>query len=418
MLKLAIKNLFRNRWRTALTLGGIAVAVALMVWSHCLMDGMRAQMIAGATGVNLGQAQIHTSGYIERPSIYEHFADEGELFSQLESLSGVKGVAPRVHVFGLIGHETESVVAAISGINPVREAQVTSIHEGIVEGRWLSDVPQPSTEPREVVLGKMLADQLSVSPGDELVLFASAADGSLGNELLVVSGVFRSGNSVLDRTGVMMHIADVQYFAALDGRFHEIAVGSDDFENAGSLVEAINGFLSLEENELVARSWQQLAPEVGNMLEMNDAGTWFMYFFIYIIVALGIVNTQRMSTLERYREFGVLLALGLRQGSLGFMIFLETMLLTLLGAAIGVAVGGYLGFHHSQVGLDLNLISDGATGFSIMGVTFSDRLLFVFSMEAVFKPVVVVILTATVASLWPVISSMRIDARTAISGRK
>ena len=414
--KVAIRNLARNRWRTFLTMGGIAIATALLVWMVALMDGMVIQMIEAATEVELGQISIQTVDYAERPSIYDSFAYDEEQLERIEGVADVKGAAPRVRAFGLIGHERRSQVANVVGVDPVREAQTTLLDDAIIEGEWLSSEPEEYPAPREVVLGEGFARQLEVSVGDELVMFVGAADGSLGNELLRVVGIVRTGAMVTDKLGAYMPLADLQYSASLEGRLHEIAITVDDFMNAPQMVSEVEAAAFAEEGALEVRAWQEIIPELSQMIDVNDKSIWFMFLIVYFVVALGIVNAQRMSALERRREFGVLMAVGLKPRLMGQMIMLETIALTLVGAAVGAALGAALAYYHQVHGLNLAALSDQDT-FSYMGVSFDGVMYCLMTPKAIWQPVSTVLIVSVVCGLWPAIKSARLNAPQAISGR-
>ena len=210
-LKLGLRNLFRNRWRSGLTLAAVAVAVGLMVWTLGFYEGWIQQMVRGATAVETTQAQIQTAGYIESPRVYRTFTMDSSRLATLRQLPGVQAVTPRVELAGLLGNEQRSQVARFKGVDPRLEAEATPVTDGIVEGRWLAESPPDYPAPREIVLGEGVAQQLRVGVGAELVVFLEAADGSLGNELLEVVGIVRTQNTEIDRLTGYMHIEDARW---------------------------------------------------------------------------------------------------------------------------------------------------------------------------------------------------------------
>ncbi|MBN1945772.1 MAG: ABC transporter permease [Bradymonadales bacterium] len=418
--RMAMKNLFRNRWRSALVMAGVGMATALLCWLISFIDGWAAGMIRGATSVQVGQVQVHSMEYVDRPTLYHHFAQDTALEREIEQIPGVGAIAPRCYAAGLIGHEADSIIARIVGVDPEREALATVITAGIVQGRWLSLQPTPLSMPTEVVLGELLATQLGVSVGSELVLFLQAADGALGNELVRVTGIIRTGNNQVDRQTVYMPLSALQYIAALDGRLHELALHVEDSSKARSIAEQIAGRLDLDRpghpDELVVQSWQELMPEIAVMVELLDRSAGLWLFIVYLIVALGIFNAQRMSALERRREFGVLMALGLTPRQLGRVIITETMLLAVIGSLAGLVLGVALSAFHARFGLDLSAFSDQGT-VSLMGISFTGRMYTSPSMRMVMIPLVWVVVMSLVCGIGPGVRSSRLDIPQAISGR-
>lgn len=425
-LKLGLRNLRRNRWRSGLTLAAVAVAVALMIWMLALYEGWIEEMVRGSTAVETGQVQVHTAAYIESPRIYESFPLDGDLLARVRAVAGVDAVSPRVRAYGLVGNEQRSQVARIVGVDPAAEAAATPIERAVVAGRWLSAEPAPDGAPREVVLGEGLAQQLRVAVGDELVVFLEAADGSLGNELLDVVGIVRTANTQVDRLTAYLHLRDAQFVAALDGRVHELMLRAEEMhaarELAAAVAEAIGAFAGdpegagLDPSTLVARSWQEVMPTLHQTILLFRNSYAIVYLLIYLVAAIGIVNTARMSALERRREFGVMLAIGMRPRRMFRTIVVETVVLGLVGALIGVAIGLPLSWYHATAGLDMSMFTD-AGSFSFMGVAFSERMRFVITAANVIRPVVVMLVVALLSGLWPAVRAARIDPAPTIAGR-
>ncbi len=425
--KLGLRNLTRNRWRSGLTLAAVAVAVGLMVWTLAMYEGWINEMVRGATAVETGQVQIHTAAYVENPRVYEAFTPDPAMLRRIMAVRDVQAISPRVKAVGLIGNEQRSQVVQIKGVDPQLEAAATPIRDAIVAGRWLSDDPAPYPAPREVVLGKGVAQQLGVAPGDTLVVFLEASDGSLGNDLLQVVGVVRTANTQVDRMAAYMHLKDAQYLTALGDQVQELAIRTtnvDDAEaTADSVAAAIGAYAgtpgkdsALKGSTLVVQSWQQIMPSVYEMILLFRRSYWVMYLLVYLVAAVGILNTQRMSAAERKREFGVMMAIGMRPRRMFRTLVVETAVLGLVGAAIG-ALGGYLlSLYYAKAGFDMSVFTTEAT-FSYMGVAFSDKLYFVLRPSFIIEPVIFMLLVAMVSGLWPAIKAARIDPAPTIAGR-
>jgi ABC-type lipoprotein release transport system permease subunit len=418
ILRLALRNLLRNRWRTLLTAGGITLSVAVMVWMLGLMDGLISEMARGATVVDSGQVLVQTEDYVDEAASYKAFEYDPEVVDEIVSVDGVVGASPRVRMYGLLGNEKRSQVAQIIGVDAQRESNATPVDEGILKGRWLSKSPEPPPAAREVVLGEGLFKRLDIELGAELVVFLEASDGSLGNELLKVVGVVKTGDARIDRTGAYVHLDDAQYIGALDGRAHEIAVTTETPNNASDVrrrvVPVIEGLEA--ESEVVARTWQEVKPSMAKMIETADLSYLFLYVIVYLVAALGILNTQRMSALERRREFGVMMAIGVTPGLLFWIVVVETIVLAALGGTAGALIGAGVTYWMEVVGLDMSLFGSGAD-FSMMGVSFSDRLYAQLSLGTVLEPLLVLIGTSIIVGLFPAIQAVRTDITTAISGR-
>lgn len=408
--KLAWRNLERNKWRSGLSIAGVSVAVALLVWTLAYMEGFVAELIRGATNTELGQVQVHLPEYVERPQIFHSWALVDEKRAQVEELDGVVAIAPRVRAFGIIGHEKRSLVAQVTGVVPDQEKKVSLIAEALVQGEWFDERVEGRTD---AVIGIGLAKQLGIEAGDELVLLLEAADGSMGNELLHVLGVVETRNQKVDRSAVYMRLEDVQFVAAIDGEVHELAVRVADVLEADLVAQEIQNTLG---EELRVRSWRQILPEISQMLDMTEKSDLVMYFMVYLIVAFGLFNSQRMSALERVREFGVMRALGVTPSQLGGIVFLETVWMTAIGAGIGVLLGGAVSYYHMVHGLDLSMFGDNVS-FDMMGVSFSNMLKFQVTPRVLLRPVLFLMPVVFICGLYPAWMVSRLDITRSISGR-
>jgi ABC-type lipoprotein release transport system permease subunit len=426
-VKLALRNLLRNRWRSGLTLAAVAVAVGLMVWSIGMYDGWIEEMIRGTTSVETGQIQIHTAEYVENPRVYESFPADSALLGRIGSVGGVTAVSARVLAYGLIGNEDRSQVARILGVDPEAEGAATPIRDAVVRGRWLSPRPADYPAPREVVLGEGLAQQLRISVGDELVVFLEAADGSLGNDVLQVVGIVKTGNTELDRLAAYLHLADAQYLTALGDQVHEVMMRTAELDAAPAIADSVAAAIGarlgapardevVEPSTLVVQPWQEIVPWLNQMIVLFERSYAFMYLLVYLVAAVGILNTARMSALERRREFGVMLAIGMRPFRMFRTIVVETVVLGLVGSLIGGTLGFLLSWYYATAGFDMGVFADTAT-FSYMGVAFSERIYFVVTPMTVIQPIMVMLVVAALSGLWPAVRAARIVPAPTIAGR-
>ncbi len=421
MLKLALRNLSRNRWRSGLTAGGIAVATAMLIWTEGMNEAFLSEMASSVTAVELADAQIHAGDYIEERSIFHTFDEDVAPIERLRALPAIEAAAPRVLLFGLIGNEQRSRVGRLTGVDPAMELEATRVGRSITKGRWLADRPAGEGEPRECVLGRTLAGELDAAIGSELVLFLQAADGSLGNDLLEVVGIARTGNSMLDRAAVYLHIEDTQFLGALEGRWHEVALRLDPKNPSAEALTPVRALLdagAAAPDEIVLRHWSEIVPDLADMIELSKRSIWILYGILYFLAGLGIFNTQRMSAFERRREFGVLLAIGVTPRRMAGLIVLETICLAAIGGLAGVALGSAITWYHSAYGLNMGAFtSTGDGSFSYLGVDFAPRLFFRLTPRMAIIPWAILFVVGLICGLWPALKSARIDAVRAIAGR-
>ncbi len=414
-IRLATRNVLRNRWRSGLTISGIAVSVAISIWFAHMMNAMLDEMVASMTGSEIGEVQVTSEAYVEESNLFNAMRTEDAQLERLRALNEVGALSARLQAFGLIGDEKNSQVARILGVYPGDEAKVSQLDTKLESGAWLSERTQVWPEAAEVVLGKLLAKQLKVKPGDTLALFTNGADGSLGNDKLVVKGVVSTGTSALDRMGVWMHIERSQELTALDGRMHLVVIKGSRGTELDALSEAVAGVVG---SRGATRTWREVVPSLHATIEVSKGSMAIIYFIIFLIAALGVLNTQRMSALERRREFGVLIAIGTTPMRLARQVMNEALVLTALGGLLGMLLGALSVYYNQVNGLDFVAMQGGEGGqdMNYMGVALGT---FYFNLKLVdvLTPTAIMMAVGFVCGLWPAYTSSRTDAPRAIAGR-
>ncbi|MEZ4269360.1 MAG: ABC transporter permease [Myxococcota bacterium] len=422
-LRLAARNLLRNRWRTGLTVCGIAAAVGLLIWINGFMDAYLGEMATATVRSRLGHVQVTTADYVDKPTLFNGIPDSDGVIATLAATPGVDVAAPRVVAFGLIGHERRSAPAQLLGVDRDREAALTGVEQQLVSGTWLTANPAEPPAAREAVLAQGLADQLGVAIGDELVVFLQGADGSLGNDVLKIVGVAKLGDSGMNRMTVYMNRADVAWLTALEGTVHEVSLflepGADPAAVAADVTKRLAARPAAADGPALAvRPWKAIVPELADILELSSSANGIFYFVIFIVAGLGIFNTQRMTVLERRREMGVLLAIGLTPSRLAAVVLTEAGLVSALGAFVGVVTGGALAYYHHVHGLSLGAFtSTGDGSFDYMGVTIRGRIFYEFNWQMLAEPAVALVVVGLICGLIPAMKAARLTMVTAISGR-
>jgi ABC-type lipoprotein release transport system permease subunit len=331
--------------------------------------------------------------------------DAAALLARLESVEGVDAAAPRAIGFGLVSTGPRSAGAQLLGVDPVREAAVTRLLGAVVDGEGLAGAP-----PQAVLLGKTLADDLGARVGDELAVVTQAADGSLGNELLHVRGLVRTGLVPLDRGLAIMGLADLQALMALGpGRLHEIALRIDDPEQASAVATRLPLPARLR-----ASSWETLAPALVEYVGLVRGWSWVMVVIVGLFAAFGVLNTMLMAVFERTHEIGMLASLGVRPVQVLVMVLAETVCLAAVGLVLGTGLGGLGMAYFAWHGWDL---SRWAEGLTVAGVLVDPVLRAVFSWRSAPSAALVLGGILTLAGLLPAARAARMKPVEALAAR-
>ncbi len=404
VFRLGWRNLWRNRRRSALTVGSIAVAFATLVVVVGLVEGAARQLLANGTRTMLGQIQIHAETYLPDRSLHDTIgaaqgADVATLIARVESLADAKA-APRVFGFGLLSTGRRSAGAQLVGIDPVREARVSTLQQALVHRSGLM-----GAAPMSVVLGQLLADELGADIGAEVAVVTQAADGSMGNELLHVVGILRTGLMTADRALALMAIDDLQALLVLPGgRIHEVAVSISDIEAAESVATQLTDALR-EPAHLRVQSWRTLAPQLGDYLALTRSSNWMLFLIVGTFAAFGVLNTMLMAVFERTHELGVLASMGLRPLQILATIVAESVCLALVGLVGGLALGALGMWYFSHFGWDLTRWTEGVT---IAGVLFDPILRSAWNWSATAQAALTLAVVTVVAGLIPAVRAARL----------
>jgi ABC-type lipoprotein release transport system permease subunit len=400
MLKIALRNVFRQKRRSILTVltmfGGFTLAAFSIGWT----DGTYNRVIDMFTRNRLGHIQIHREGYLDRPSIYKTIDDYERVGRAVDRNGGVDSWAPRLYAAGLasVGEKTSAV--RIIGIDPLMEVSSTRFDRKIVSGRSLS-----TTAAGETAIGEGLADLLDAKAGDTLVVVSQAADGSIANDLYIITGLVSTGDPLTDRMSMYLHLADAQELFVLDGRIHEIAVVLTDIEAVDLTVPVMQS--DIDDDDLVVAGWKDFAREFYKAMEVDRQGGWIMLFIVALVVAVGVLNTVLMTVLERRREYGLLRAVGTRPGQLFRLVLLEVLVMAIVSIILGCGAGYLLNYALSIHGVPV----PGET-LTYGGMVF-DRMYTEVNAQSFYIPAVCVLLTALIVSIVPALRAARVaPART------
>jgi ABC-type lipoprotein release transport system permease subunit len=353
LLQLAWRNLWRNYRRTFITMAAIAVGYAMLMFVACLMAGLRWQMIENGTRLLLSQIQVHDPGYypdrpIEKTLGGKNGTDIAALLSAITDDPRVQAAAPRVYGYGMVSAADRSYGVELLGIDPDRERKVTALHHQMVKGSYLTEGMS-----KTLAIGDKLASTIRVQVGSEIVLLTQAADGSMGNDLYTVGGIFHTGLDDMDRSLVVMPVSSLQDLLHLPPRrIHEVGVKLYDIAGATAVAADLATRLGKTLSVRVM-PWPELAPDLADYVQFNRGVTFVLFFIFFLLAVIGIMNTMLMAVFERTREFGMLMALGMRPAQVIGLILAEAGGLACASLILGGAIGALLLWYLQAHGLDL-----------------------------------------------------------------
>jgi ABC-type lipoprotein release transport system permease subunit len=412
--RIAWRNLWRNRRRTLITAGALAFGFLGSVVMIGMSDGFTAQMVDNGTGVLTGQVQVHAAGFRAERSLYETIggpggADVPALLAAADATPGITAAAPRVYGGGIVsaGDATEAVV--LFGVDPAREVRVSRILRAMVRGR------APAEGAREMAVGTELARRLGVAPGARVVVVAPAADGSMGNDLFTVTGVFRSGLGDLDASFAVLPIGALQTLLGLDpGRIHEVAAATALPATAAAAATRLAHRLAPARLDIEVVPWTVFSPEIAAYEQLVVSFNWVIVAIIFVFAIFGVANTMLMGTFERRREFAVVRALGTVRSGVALTVLFEGLALGLLSLVAGAILTAPLLAWLHRAPLDLTaLVGD----MEFAGALVRPVLRVEYSVAAPLMSATGLLVTAVLAALYPALRAVRVPPADALAGR-
>ncbi len=328
LLRLAWRNIWRNKRRTAITAASILFAVLFATFMEAIQKGAWDHMISSVVNYYYGYVQVHEEGYWEEQSINKAFALADSLEQLKEEVPEIKEVLPRIESFALASTGKHTSGVMVVGIDPEREDEMTNLKSRILEGRYLEAQEQAA------LVAEGVADKLELSVGDTIVLISQGYHGVNAAGKYVIKGLVDFGSPELNKQMVYLPLSVAQYFYGASGLVTSLALKLEEQDDIEPAMKALYNRLDTTTYEVM--DWEEMLPDLVEAKAMDSAGNVIIYFILYLIIAFGIFGTILMMTKEREYEFGVLISIGMHRWQLGLTVWMEVIMLGLLGAFLGI----------------------------------------------------------------------------------
>ncbi|MCP4430208.1 MAG: ABC transporter permease [Gammaproteobacteria bacterium] len=316
----------------------------LLIFAMSLQFGSYDMMINNSLQAFSGHLQLQHEAYLDNPKMRYTQPDIASRAQQLRDELDLPNIAARAMGFALASSQDRSYGLQILGVQAEFEPMVSTIPGLIKQGRYLQ-----KTSFDEIVIGAVLARNLKVGIGDEITFLGSGLDNSFAAGVVRVVGIFETGMAELDRNMAQISLSYFDDSFAMQGKGHSITIRAAHIDQVNRLQTSAQTLIA-DKSNLVLRHWDELQPGLRQAIQADMVSNWFMYAILIVLVAFSVLNTQLMSVLERTREFGVMMALGLKPGNLSRLVITETGLMSCLGLLCGVLIGFIFTWYLSRVG--------------------------------------------------------------------
>lgn len=391
---MAWRNVWRNRRRSLITIGAMTLSLTVLILYTSLIEGYLFDLENSILDLEVGDFQIHRTGYLEKPSIHERIEDAESILTVLKANGFPSG--SRLQGGGLVAAGDSSAGALLKGIKAETDLGVSQISQHVGTGQWLSD-----EDPKGVVLGRRLARTIDAGIGDELIALGQAADGSLANDIFYIRGILMGVSDETDRSGVYVLEDEFREFFAVPNGVHEIIARKPKNIELDSAKEKIQTLLP----GLEVRSWKELMPTLASLMESTQGVILIMFIVFYIVVAILILNATLMAVFERIKEFGVMKALGLSPVFVLSLILIESGIQVALSILIGISASIPGLYYLTEVGIDTGSLA----GMPMMGIAMASEWRGMITPYVILGPVVTLTVMALLASIYPAVKAARIS---------
>lgn len=395
---LSWRNLWRHRRRTWLTVGAMVFCNALLVFLIAVQLGSYRMMIDSSLSAFTGHLQVQHRGYLDEQKMHQTVPGVAALAGRVRGHGQVVAASARAVAYALASSEQRSHGIQITGVQPATEPGVSTYPGLVSRGRYLGEAGAA-----EIVIGATLARNLKLDIGDELTFLGSGRDGSIAAGVAAVVGIVESGIPDIDRGVAQVPLTYFQQAFAMGDSGHSVVARLRDLDQAEAVAASLGEMLPTGE-DLVVLDWNTLQPGLREAIQTDMVSAWFMYAVLIVLVALSVLNTQLMSVLERTREFGVMLALGMRPGRLGRLVALETLFMALLGLVLGVILGTAVVLYFSHAGFSYPGMAEAAARFNLPPRIYPQ----VSALSLLWGPLIV-FLGALLASVYPALKLLRVQ---------
>ena len=393
ILKLAWRNIWRNKRRTYITMASIFFAVLLSAFMVSFQKGAWDRMIDNVVSYYLGYVQVHQAGYWNEQSIDKAFYPP----AGLEALD--LRIVPRLESFALASHENYTTGVMAVGVDPVREDAMTGLSGRLTSGRYFK------VGDEAVIIAEGVAKNMKLGIGDTLVLISQGYRGVNAAGKYPIAGIAHFPSPDLNKRMVYLPLEVAQRFYGAEELVTTLALDLRSKNEVPRAVKTLQDALPAEEYEVM--DWKQLMPDLIKAQEIDAAGAYLMLFVLYLIITFGIYGTILMMTKERAYEFGVLISIGMGRLKLGAIVWTEIAMLGLMGAIAGIVGAIPLVFYFYVKPIDFSNYADGMDdlyakwGFDpIFPTTFESG---IFVAQAL-----VVLLITSILALYPLIKIARL----------
>ena len=401
LIQLAWRNVWRNKRRTIITVSSIFFAVLLALFMRSMQLGSYENMIRNSVELYSGYIQVHRAGYWQDKSINNLLEVTDSLRSVINSTPNVDFYISRLETFVLAASNDISKGVMVIGTSPVEEDRMTKLADKVVAGKYM----HPDT--RGVMVAEGLAEYLQLKVNDTIVMIGQGYHGANAVNQYPVKAIVRFSNPQQNDNTIYAPLRLMQEFTSAPGLCTALVLSIDNLKKQDQIKQHLTSSIG---SQYEVMDWQEMQPELVQLIQSDNAGGVILLGILYMVIAFGIFGTVMMMSIERRREFGVMIAVGMQKTALSTLVVLETLIIGFLGLAISLVMGILLliyMYHHP-----IPMTGNAALAMKEMGI----EPLLPFSLEPVIftSQMLAIILIVLICLVYPLSNIARLNPISAL----
>lgn len=407
ILQISWKNVWRSKARSLVIISAITIGLLGGIFSYALMLGGSMQRVDSAIKNETANLQLHNPAYLLEEDIKNTIENPQEYIDYLKQIPEVMGISDRLKSSAMISTAYASSGVLINGVYPDKEIKTTKLSESILYGNYLKQSDQIP-----IVIGNKLAKKLNAEVGDKLILAAPGLDGDVSYGAYILKGIYDTENKMFDGIQVFIKKSDLANLVGVqETSTSEIAVSLFDSEQNEAIIQKLQANFKekIDQKSIVIRGWKEIDPMLGMMVDSMSFFGWIFVGIILVALIFGIVNTMLMVVLERVREIGMLMAIGMNKARVFAMIMWETIFLSFTGGILGMLFS--LGFisYFKTYGLNLSVVAKGMNSLGFSSIIYPEA-----PLSFYIEVSVMIIITAILASIYPALKALKLHPSEAV----
>lgn len=402
-VKLAWRNLWRNKKRTLIAAASVFFAVILALIMRSMQTGYYDYMIDASVRMYTGYIQIHGKDYWEKRSLEESMVINEKQYSELKKIKGITLAVPRFETYSLISHGNKTKVTQITGIDPKEENKLTDLNKKLIQGNLLDD------SSKGIVIAQGLAEILKVGVGDSVVIYGQGYHGVTAAAQIPIIGIVKFTLPELNISFTYLTLNNAQWLFTAPDRLTSLSIM---INNPNELDEIESRIKNIFNEEYEVMDWKELSPELVQSIQVDNAQGIIMLGILYVVIAFGIFGTIMMMTAERVKEFGILISVGMKKWKLGLVTLYETLFVSFLGVFTGAIISIPILLYFKSNPIPLT----GEMADAILAWGFEPILPFAVYPGMFFAQIWTVLAIALVSALYPILFIRKLKPVEAIRG--